>query len=44
VVVACAILMVFVVAERAVMVALAVVVSVQAECAVAVEVFEVAVE
>jgi hypothetical protein len=44
VVVACAILMVFVVAERAVMVALAVVVSVQAECAVAVEVFEVAAE
>lgn len=41
---ACAVLMVFVVADRTVMVALAVVVFVQAEGAVAVEVFEVAVE
>ncbi len=41
---ACAVLMVFVIAERAVMVALAVVVFVQAEGAVAVEVFEVAAE
>lgn len=41
---ACAVLMVFVIAERAVMVALAVAVFVQAEGAVAVEIFEVAVE